>query len=227
MQPMDPNCHVIRCVVDIWRYSTVQFASRDPLDPSYNIDYSMYHRLMQSMSTITLWSKSQWPALEINFVCNAIPALVEQQPAMVCDLLNLLTTREPPDVFNKSLRDELFAYVRSMSRKVLRETSPFRMFMSHLDNRAAFNRLGASIAKAKVDTMWNTHVVQAKEAQQERPFFRQVVLNAILVVMDYEELEFAARFLKKLSTYDPEDPFYLAVCTKLADQQARNTDDKG
>jgi len=75
--------------------------------------------------------------------------------------------------------------------------------------------------------MWNTVVVQAGQPQHVRPFFRQVVINAIIVVMDYEELEFASTFLKKLSVYDPKDPFYLAACARLFDQQGKHEEAMG
>ena len=223
-QPIDHDSRVVSWVVDIWRHSTVQFGSRDPSDPSYHVDYSMYSRLMQSMAVITGCSKLQWPKLEIDMVCNAIPALVERQPAMVCDLLNFLTTWEPAESFKgfKILRDQLFNYIRLMSREVLPEASPLRRFTSHLDNREAFTRLGAAIAKAKVDTMWDTRVVRAGQTQHNRPFFRRVLINAILVAMDYEELEFASMFLKRLSDYDPEDPFYLAAYARLLDLQGKH-----
>ena len=217
--PTDHDGRVVSCVVDIWRHSTVQFASRDPLTVSYNTDYSMYNRLMQSMAFITTCSQLRWPKPEIDMICDAIPALVAEQPAMVCDLLNFLTRWEPPEIFRgfRILRDQLFTYIRSMSHKVLPEASSFRRFTSQLHNREAFTRLGATIAKAKVDTMWNTTVGPAGQTQHDRPFFRQVLINAILMVMAYGELEFASMFLKRLAEYDSEDPFYLAACTRLGD----------
>jgi hypothetical protein len=228
-QPIDHDSRVVSCVVDIWRQSTVKFASSDPLAPSYRIDYSMYNRLMQSMAVITRISKLQWPKLEIDIICDAIPALVSEQPAMVCDLLNLLTTREPSASFRgfTILRDQLFHYIRSMSRQVLPEANSLRRFTSHLNNRDAYARLGAVIAKAKVDAMWNTRVFHDGQTQHDRPFFRQVLINAILVVMDYEELEFASMFLKKLSDYDPKDPLYLAACARLSDQQGKHEEAMG
>ena len=156
-------------------------------------------------------------------ICDAIPALVAEQPAMVCDLLNFLTTWEPPESFRgfKILRDQLFTYIRSMSHKILPEASPFRRFTFQLHDREAFTRLGATIAKAKVDTMWNTTVGPAGQTQHDRPFFRQVLINAILVVMDYGELEFASMLMKKLADYDPEDPYYLAACARLCELQGK------
>ena len=218
-QPIDYDSRVLSCVIDIYRHTTVQFASRNPSTASYHTDYWMYNRLMQSMAFITTCSQLQWPKPEIDMICDAIPALVTEQPAMVCDLLNFLTTWEPPESFKgfKILRDQLFTYIRSMSHKVLPAASPFRRFTSRLHNREAFTRLGATIAKAKVDTMWNTTVGPAGQTQHDRPFFRQVLINAILVVMDYGELEFASMFLKRLAEYDPEDPFFLAACTRLSD----------
>lgn len=55
----------------------------------------------------------------------------------------------------------------------------------------------------------------------DRPFFRQVFINAVLVVMGYGELALASLFLKKLSEYDSNDPFYLAACRRLCDLQGK------
>ena len=219
--PIDQDSLVVSHVVDIWRHSTVQFASRDPLTSSYHTDYSMYNRLMQSMAFITLCSSLQWPKHEIDMVCAAIPALVAEQPAMVCDLLNFLTTWEPPESFKgfKFLRDHLFAYIRNMSRRILPEASSLRLLTAQLYDRETFTRLGASIAKAKIDTMWNTTVGDAGYPQHDRPFFRQVLINAILVVMDYGELEFASTFLARLAKYDAKEPYYVAACVRLSERQ--------
>lgn len=223
-QPVDHDSRALSFVVDIWRHSTLQFASKDPSTPSYHGEYSLYNQLMQSMSIITLSSNLQWPKLEIDNVCNTIPALVRVRPAMVCELLTFLRTRESPESFvgYKALRDQLFDYIRNMSREVLPEFSPFRRFISYLHNREAFTRLGAAIAKVKLDTMWNTPVVQAGKTQHDRPFFNQVLIHAIHVVMDYGELEFASKALKKLSDYDVKGPFYLAACARLLDKQGKH-----
>lgn len=205
---VDCKTRAVGLAANIWRQSTHQFASKDPSTKSYHMEYALYHRLMYSMGIISTSSESRWPKLEIDYVCNAIPALVREQPAMACEVLIFLTKQQSAEGFGnlKIMKDELFNYIRSMSCVVLPENNPLRQLLSSIDTKEAFTELGGMIAKAKLDAMWNTHVSLTGQAHHQRLFFRQVLINAILVVMEYGDVEYASAFLRKMSASDASLP---------------------
>lgn len=79
------------------------------------------------------------------------------------------------------------------------------------------------MAKAKVDTMWMTRVPSVAINQRKRDFFKEVIVYAINIVMDYGEHGFAKEYLDLLLLNNPGDEMLAGTYTRL--QQVRSTGD--
>ena len=216
---LDQDSVIIRLWQDVWRHSTHSYASQDPATEEYQTQHRLYRQTMCSITAITLSSRAEW--LLGHRVCDAIIELLNSQPAMVCDLLlSLIHNNVCQTVGKRALIDAIFRYICKAANN-LPEYAPFRRFVLRLDDQASLSRLGNAMAKAKVDTMWMTRVPGIPINQHKRDFFKEVIVYAINIVMDYGEYGFAKDYLDLLLLNNPGDEMLAATYTRL--QQKRRT----
>ena len=125
--------------------------------------------------------------------------------------------RDDTAIGAEELKDELFAYLRGATCKLLQDDHPFKRLLLVFANREAYVELGAAITKAKLDAMWSTSTKRIGKRHHRREFFRQVIMKAILVITNFGEHEYASKYLRELSKSDEEVNACIKVSETLED----------
>lgn len=230
--PTDLDSRVVRLVSNIWRESTIRFATQNPQTERYHKQYITYGRLTQSMELISMSSEMAFPRKEVNYICNVLFFLVVYQQAMACEVFILLIRRDPAETsdYLRKLKDHIFEYFCALSKARLPTTNPLRQLLTSYSSRDDYTKLGGAIARAKLDAMWNTSIAEIGQEHHQRLFFREVLMRAVLVMAEYGITNHASEILPRLTRSSGQDtaaPDLGATLDEIFPSPGSSTNPKG